>query len=225
MKDASFKPVADCAVLVEFGTIVDDDTNRLVIALDQAIASSNIRGVNEVIPGMVNILVNFDPLQTTHVDIQNAVEALLPLNQQTTATGKQHLVNICYEAPFSPDLNDVADARNMSVEAVINAHVGASYRVSMYGFAPGFAYLSGVPDAIQVPRKTSPVRDIPAGSVLIAGPQCLTTTLIMPTGWSIVGRTDVQVITEEPDKPFLYDVGDHVTFRRVGISDLAGDVQ
>ena len=108
---------------------------------------------------------------------------------------------------------------------MINAHVSASYRVSMYGFAPGFAYLSGVPDAIQVPRKSSAVRDIPAGSVLIAGPQCLTTTLIMPTGWSIIGRTDVQIITDNPEKPFLYDVGDYVTFQRVGTSELAGGVQ
>ena len=85
----------------------------------------------------------------------------------------------------------------------------------MYGFAPGYAYLAGVPQAIQLPRKSAPVRNVPAGSVLIAGPQCLITTLTMPTGWWIIGRSRTQILTKNPDQPFLFDVGDSVTFQRV----------
>ncbi|MEP1206193.1 MAG: allophanate hydrolase subunit 1 [Rhizobiaceae bacterium] len=220
----SFKAVADHALLVEFGTMVDDDVNRTAIALDKSLATASIEGVNEVIPGMVNLLVIFDPLKTGHMKVQSAVEQLLPVDQQASDSGREHLVNVCYEDPFGPDLEAVAKACGMSTDAVINAHSASRYRVSMYGFAPGFAYLSGVPDAIQVPRKNSAVRDIAAGSVLIAGPQCLTTTLIMPTGWSIIGRTDVQVITGKPERPFLYDVGDTVRFRRVAVDELKGDV-
>ena len=75
-------------------------------------------------------------------------------------------------------------------------------------------------ETIQVPRKTVPVRDIPTGSVIIAGPQCLTTTVKMPTGWSIIGRSDTRIMTDDPDRPFLFDVGDTVTFQRVGSDDL-----
>ena len=78
-----------------------------------------------------------------------------------------------------------------------------------------FAYLAGVPAAIQVPRKGAPVRGIPKGSVMIAGPQCLCTTVVMPTGWSIVGRTNAQIMRDDPDRPFLFDVGDTVRFTRV----------
>lgn len=216
----TFKPIADCAVLVEFGSVVDDDTNRQVIALDNAIASAKIEGVREVTPGMVNLLILFDPIKTLHKNVQLAVAALLPLKRQSGAVGQQHIVNICYEDGLGPDLTSVASACGISTDAVINAHLGAIYRVSMYGFAPGFAYLSGVPREIQVPRKEAAVRDIASGSVLIAGPQCLTTTLVMPTGWSIIGRTDVQVMTGKPDKPFLYDVGDTVKFQRVCADQL-----
>mgnify|MGYP001150951404 FL=1 len=38
MNEPQFKPVADRALLVEFGTVVDDDINRAVIALDHALA-------------------------------------------------------------------------------------------------------------------------------------------------------------------------------------------
>jgi inhibitor of KinA len=85
----------------------------------------------------------------------------------------------------------------------------------MYGFAPGYAYLAGVPLAIQRPRKPSPLRGIAAGSVLIAGPQCLVTTLTMPTGWWIIGRSPTAILTDDGERPFLFDIGDRVRFRRI----------
>jgi inhibitor of KinA len=90
------------------------------------------------------------------------------------------------------------------------------YGVFMYGFAPGYAYLAGVPECIQLPRKPEPVRGVAAGSVVIAGPQCLVTTLTMPTGWWIIGRSPTRILTAQEDRPFLFDVGDRVRFRRIG---------
>ena len=59
----------------------------------------------------------------------------------------------------------------------------------MYGFAPGYAYLSGLPRRCGSTASPAPVRDVPAGSVIIAGGQCLITTLTMPTGWWIIGHS------------------------------------
>jgi inhibitor of KinA len=91
----------------------------------------------------------------------------------------------------------------------------------MYGFAPGYAYLTGVPDAIRRPRKAAPVRAVPAGSVIIAGGQCLVTTLTMPTGWWVIGRSPTRILTGEVQRPFLFDVGDRVRFRRISAADMA----
>ena len=88
----------------------------------------------------------------------------------------------------------------------------------MYGFSPGYAYLSGIPEDIQIPRKPAAVRDVPAGSVIIAGPQCLVTTLTMPTGWSIIGRSPTPILTGDPARPFLFDVGDRVVFQRIDLA-------
>ena len=218
MAGPRYKHVSDCALLVEFGTVVDDEINRQVIALDRAICGAGkdeIPGLVEVVPAMVNLLLVFGPVVTNHNQVQAMVERILPVENGTAENGQHHRINVCYEDELGPDLDAVAKACDLSREAVINAHCGATYRVSMYGFAPGFAYLSGVAEAIQVPRKVAPLRDIPSGSVLIAGPQCLTTTMVMPTGWSIIGRSDVQVMTDDPQRPFLFDVGDSVGFQRV----------
>ena len=66
--------------------------------------------------------------------------------------------------------------------------------------------------------KPAPVRNVPAGSVIIAGPQCLVTTLTMPTGWSIIGRSPTPILLDQPDRPFLFDVGDKVTFERIDLA-------
>ncbi len=221
----TFKPVADSGVLIEFGTHVDDALNKQVIALDHAIAAADINGIQETVPALVNLLVVFDPLQTTHAQIEAEVRALFPLNMAQDNGGRTHHVPVCYDVELSPDLLAVAEAVNLSVEDVITAHLSCDLRVSMYGFAPGFAYLSGVSPQIQVPRKPSATRGIPKGRVMIAGPQCLITTVVMPTGWSIIGRTPCDVILDDPDKPFLFDVGDTVVFDRITRADLPAELQ
>lgn len=124
-------------------------------------------------------------------------------------------VQVCYGEAFAPDLTAVAVKLGLSTEDVVRAHLGGDYRVFMYGFAPGYAYLGGVPSSLNLPRKPAPVRRVPAGSVLIAGPQCLVSTLTMPTGWWIIGRSPTQILSPQSDNPFLFDIGDRVRFTRI----------
>lgn len=226
----TFVPVADHALLVDFSfgdSVVRDAeaekvANVAVIALDHAITASAIDGVLEVVPALVNLLVEFDPVTTDH----SAVEASLRDVLAGTAGARSsptttHRVPACYDPSVAPDLETVATACNLSVDAVIAAHLAGDYRVLMYGFAPGYAYLSGVAGAIQVPRKPAPVRDVPAGSVIIAGSQCLITTITMPTGWSIVGASPTRVLPVDPNEPFLFELGDRIEFERIDLATLS----
>ena len=214
----TFKAVADHALLVTFADQISDAVHAKVVALDKAIASRAPLGVIEMIPALVNLLVSFDPLVTDHSAVETATRACLEDLDVQTLQGQVRRVQVCYDGPFAPDIDAVAAATGLSRDAVINAHLAGEYRVLMYGFSPGYAYLSGVAADIQVPRKAAPLRDVPAGSVIIAGPQCLITTLKMPTGWSIIGRSPTQVLTGDPDHPFLFDVADHVMFERIDLA-------
>ena len=120
-----------------------------------------------------------------------------------------------YRQYAAPDLAAAAEALGITPEALIEQHLAGDYRVYMYGFAPGYAYLGGVPEAIHLPRKPAAVRGYPVGSVMIAGAQCLITTLPMPTGWWVIGRTAVRVLDADAERPFLFDPGDRVRFTRV----------
>ena len=220
-----FKAVAERGVLVELADAPGPEALALVRALDLALANANIPGVVEVTPGLVNLMVQFDPLETDHKAVMAAVERCFPLRPGAAAALRIHEIPVCYDADLTPDLAAVAAAKDMSEDAVAAAHLSGRYNVDMYGFAPGYAYLSGVPDAIRVPRKPAAARDIPAGSVMIAGPQSIVTTLKMPTGWTIIGRSPVQIMRDDAARPFLFDVGDEIRFVRIARADLPADMQ
>ncbi len=211
-----FVPISDHAVLVEFADEISDDAARSILALDRDLANDPPEGMEDVVPALVNLLVEFDPLKTDHETITEHLKARVARAAGSAVAPQRHEVLVCYDAPYAPDLEAVSAATGLPPDAVIACHLGGEYRVGMYGFAPGYAYLTGVDPAIQVPRKPAAIRDVPAGSVIIAGPQCLVTTLKMPTGWSVIGRSPTAILRKESDRPFLFDVGDQVRFRRIG---------
>ena len=214
-----FTPVGDHALLVEFAETQDEAAHEAVLALDAALSQAPCPGLREWVPAIVNLLVVFDPRASDHAAIRAHVEGLLGRPRPETAAPRRHEVGVCYDESLAPDLDEVADRAGMSPEAVIAAHLGAEYRVTMYGFAPGYAYLAGIPEALRLDRKTAPVRGVPDGSVIIAGAQCLVTTLTMPTGWWRLGRSPAKILTGDEAAPFLFDVGDRVRFTRLTLDE------
>lgn len=210
-----FRAVADHAMLVEFADTISDAAHAQVIRLDGVLTATPPVGFREAVPAYVNLLVTFDPMLTDHDQISGALRLLLKGDGLPRKTSVAQEVLVCYDTDFAQDLPEISHRTGLSPEAVIAAHLGGDYRVFMYGFAPGYAYLAGVAKPLHLPRKPSAIRDIAAGSVIIAGQQCLVTTLTMPTGWWIIGRSPTRILRNDPDRPFLFDVGDSVQFRRI----------
>jgi inhibitor of KinA len=202
-----FRPVSDCGLLVEFGAVISDPVHGAVLALDGALAADPVPGQVEVVPAYVNVMVVFDPLVTDHAAVTQAVRARLGRGA-AARRGRVHEVPVVHDGR---DLEAVALQAGLTVEAVVESHLSGDYSVYLYGFAPGYAYLGGVPEAIRLPRKDAPVRGVAAGSVIIAGAQCIVTTLTMPTGWWVIGHSQVQILRPEG---LLFDVGDRVRFVR-----------
>ena len=204
-----FLPVADRAVMVEFAAELDPAAHAAVLALDGALAKTPFAGFTEAIPAFVTLLVAFDPLQTDHAAVGAHLESLLSARSEPVLAPKTHTLSITYDGP---DIAEVSARSGLSMEDIAALHQSAIYRVAMYGFAPGYAYLAGLPDALALDRKPKPVRGVPAGSVIIAGGQCLVTTLTMPTGWWVIGHSPARILTDDPAHPFLFAVGDRIRF-------------
>ncbi len=108
------------------------------------------------------------------------------------------------------DLPFVAARWGVSVEAAVRRLASTEFTVAFCGFAPGFAYLSGLPDGLAVPRLSTPRSKVPAGSVALAGEYAGIYPTASPGGWRIVGRTDARLFDIERDPPALLTPGTHV---------------
>lgn len=209
-------PVGDRAILVTVAEEPGPQASAEVRALDAAIAAADVEGVEEVVPALVNLMILFDPLVTDHEAVAGAVAGLPREAATPAAPGRRRVVDVSYDTSPGSDLSVVAAGAGISPEAAAQAHLAGEYRVAMGGFAPGYAYLDGVPAPIRRPRKPAAVRGVAAGSVIITGRQCLVTTLTMPTGWWVIGRSPTQILRpDDPEEPFLLALGDEVVFRRV----------
>lgn len=204
----NLRKVAGHALLVEMGSQIDEATHEAVLALDRALQETPPPGLVEVVPAFVNLLLVFDPALTSHEALSKAVRALPPRPQALAP--RRHDLAITYDGR---DLPEVARKTGLTEAEVAACHAQGDYKVFLYGFAPGYAYLGGLPAALRLDRKPQPLRDVPAGSVIIAGSQCLVTTLTMPTGWWIIGHSPARILTGDPARPFLFEVGDRVRFQ------------
>jgi inhibitor of KinA len=201
------RPVGDTALLVDFADA--PDAFALVVALDRSLATDAPAGMIEAIPATTTLLVMYDPLATRPAELTPLLHGRLQSASAAAVEGQEHVVRVRYDGP---DLAAVAEQTGLSSADVTAQHTAGEYHVANYGFAPGYAYLGGVPDALHLPRKTAAVRGHPVGSVMIAGSQCLITTLAMPTGWWVIGHTDFRVLDADAAKPFRFDPGDRVRF-------------
>ena len=201
--------------MVHFGDKPDDIIHERVLATDDAVQALNIEGLTETIPSFTSLFVGYDPLITDYKTVVDSVIQVIGHTREREVERTTWEIPVCYDEVFAPDLDTVAFKTQMTREGVIAAHLEGLYKAYMYGFAPGYAYLGGVPETIQLPRKQEPVRNVPRGSVLIAGFQCLVTTLKMPTGWWIIGRSPFEMLQTKADNPFPVAVGDRICFQRI----------
>ncbi|MFI1196100.1 allophanate hydrolase subunit 1 [Micromonospora sp. NPDC020750] len=108
------------------------------------------------------------------------------------------------------DLPAVAAHWGVDVPEVVARLTGTEFRVAFCGFAPGFAYLTGLPAEWAVPRLPTPRARVPAGSVALAGPYAGIYPGASPGGWLLVGRTDLPLFDVRADPPARLTPGTRV---------------
>src|SRR5215468_3841664 len=210
-----FLNAGETALVVEFGSDVDPAINDRVLALDAALVARAVEGVRETVPTYRSLMIHYDPLAVTRaalIDIVNAIEAGPVVAR---APGATWTIPCCYDPSMAEDLAEVAAMTGLIPERVVGLHTSAVYRVYMYGFAPGFCYLGGVPKELAVSRRATPRPPHPPNTVLLGGGLTLVATFAMPTGWWIMGRTPERMFALQRDPVFLVGLGDALRFAPV----------
>jgi KipI family sensor histidine kinase inhibitor len=216
-----FLPVGDTGISVQFGTEIDPALNEAVAALDQAISAADLPGIVETVPSFRSLLVVFEPAAVDGTALVAQLRALCGrASRRRRQAGRCWNLPVVYD-PYGEDLAEVAGLLGMPERNVVAAHVAAEFRVYMLGFQPGLPNLGGLPPELQVSRRTSPRKPVPAGSVMIGGVQGAIMPLPTPTGLYMVGRTPVRLFDRRRPEPGLLRPGDTVRFRRICPAEFA----
>ena len=206
----------DEAIVVEFGNDISLTTNRQVHALAEAANRSAIEGIIGLVPSYRSVLVQFDPLRTTQIEVCEALGSLLEElrlhPEEEAGRGRAVHIPVLYGGSYGPDIEFVAEHNGISVEEVIALHSEPLYPVYMMGFSPGFPYLGGLSDRLVTPRMKTPRVEIPGGSVGIAEAQTGVYPVASPGGWRLIGRTPLGFFDHMRVPPSLLDAGDFVRF-------------
>jgi KipI family sensor histidine kinase inhibitor len=200
---------------VELGNAVDIGVNEAVAALEQNISNAGIEGVLETIPTYRSLQVVYDPARIRSRDLIDRLSGILSGPVQGVAATRRWTIPVSYGGEHGKDLEFVAGVHNLSSDEVIRIHSGAEYRVYMIGFAPGFAYLGGLPEALHTPRRDNPRALTPARSVSIGGIQAAVSTMPVPSGWHLLGQTPVRTYDLTRPEPFLLKTGDRIRFESI----------
>ncbi|MEL7162227.1 MAG: 5-oxoprolinase subunit PxpB [Bacteroidota bacterium] len=174
--------------------------------------------VRECVPGYASLLVRYARPKITAYDLREFIFALNPLTEETG--GILHEIPVCYADDFAPDLPTVAAAIALSPEEIIRLHTDVEYLVYQVGFRPGFAFLGQTDARLEIPRRTSPRRRVPAGTVGLAGRQTGIYPSESPGGWQLIGRCPWPLL--RAGKDFCrFQAGDRVRFHSVSATEFA----
>ena len=205
----------DAALVCEAPAPATLDCQRRVWAAAEA-----ARGwphVREVVPGMNNLTIVFDPLEADAAALANQLQAAWDKSGDMPGIGREVEIPVQYGGEFGPDLGVVARHTGLSANEVVQRHAAAEYVVFFLGFQPGFAYMGGLAEALHTPRRPSPRLEVPAGSVGIGGEQTGIYPATSPGGWQLIGRSDTPLFDPTQMPPTLLQPGDRVRFTIAGI--------
>jgi KipI family sensor histidine kinase inhibitor len=212
----------DAAVLVTLGDHADPALARAAAAAARAIddARPGLPGVGRAVPAHASVLVPFDPVALSPDAARRAIEAIVrdragrdgETGPEAAPSGPPIEIHVRYGGEDGPDLDAVAESHRLRPSDVIELHASAAHTVLFLGFAPGFAYIGGLPPELVTPRRPTPRERVPAGSVAIAGEHSGIYPRRMPGGWNLIGRTDAQLFDPGREPPALLAPGARVRF-------------
>lgn len=208
------RPAGPEAVLIDLSGL--DEVAAVGAALRDALDRGDLPGVVDVVPAARTVLVTAPGAPGALPAVRDLLDGVDPTAvPERRAAGTVELP-VVYDGE---DLELVARDAGRSIDDVVAAHTGAELTVAFGGFAPGFAYLVGLPEALQQPRLDTPRPRIPAGSVGVAGEYGGVYPRPSPGGWRLLGRLTGDAPTlfdPDRDPPALLVPGTTVRFRDAG---------
>jgi KipI family sensor histidine kinase inhibitor len=196
-------PAGESAALVE--TETGAQAEALHAELVRRRAAGELPGVTEIVPAARTVLV-CGLAEPRRFAAEVASWDVPPL---VRGEGARVEIPVRFDGP---DLAEVAGLWGVAAAEVAGVVTATEFRVAFCGFAPGFGYLTGLPERLHVPRRARPRTSVPAGAVALAGPYAGVYPRSSPGGWQVVGTTGATLWDPLREPAALLSPGTRVRF-------------
>ncbi|MEP3480989.1 MAG: carboxyltransferase domain-containing protein [Fuerstiella sp.] len=124
---------------------------------------------------------------------------------------------VCFSE--ADDWEAVCNSTGLDRSTYLQRLLECQFQVAMLGFLPGFVYLNGLPDSLQVARKANPDRQTEVNSFAVGGRYAGIYSLPSPAGWNVLGRLAVSLLQTDQLPPVALQPGDQLTLESVNQAD------
>ena len=188
------------------GLLVELPSLAEVLSLAAELRRRAPTGITEIVPAARTVLLMGTGLEAVAAQLKDwRPPPVAPAAQPPVE------IAVTYDGP---DLDEVLALTALTREEFIALHTGAPLTAAFCGFAPGFAYLSGLPARLHVARRATPRTKVAAGAVGLAGEFTGVYPRASPGGWQIIGHTSLPMWDETREPPNLLAPGARVRFVR-----------
>jgi inhibitor of KinA len=207
--------LGDAALYCDFGQDVNKTINSNVIKYYHNIKKLNIECINNITPSYNKLIISFDLNKIKFNELKNIIEKI-HIDDDEKLLGKQIVIPVCCEEPYSLDLNELERKLNLSKEIILNNFFKNEYFCYMTGFIAGMPFLGDINESLRAKRLETPRVKVPKGSVGITEQFTNIYTFESPGGWNIIGNTPLKVFDSSKEiEPNLINPGDTVLFKRI----------
>ena len=216
----------DC-LMVRLFDLIAEANMPWMLAATQRLREGFGSALVDLVPSYTTLMVHYDLTALSPAQARELIgQALADLQPQAQGSGQCHVLPVWYDLSVGPELTLLSQRSGLSVDEVIRRHSAHEYQVFALGFAPGFAFMGLVDEALATPRLNTPRKRVAAGSVGIAERQTAAYPVVSPGGWNLIGRTPAKLFDRERDGYSLMQPGDTVRFEAVDHAEfihLGGD--
>ncbi|WP_203292797.1 5-oxoprolinase subunit PxpB [Luteirhabdus pelagi] len=225
MKQPTLKSFGDSAILLEWENTISNDIHKDVLRAQTLLKDVLGDQLLEIVPAYASMALYFNR-QVSVDKVKNEIEQLLQKESEATALEREKIkIPVCYDEAFAPDIQELVEKKNISIDALITLHTQPTYTVYFLGFLPGFPYLGGLDSKLHHPRKSTPRKKVEAGSVGIAGGQTGIYPSNSPGGWNIIGRTPLALFSVEKQPPSLLKAGNLLQFESISAKEYESIIE
>lgn len=211
-------PYGESAFLMKFKEEISLEVHLQVKASYQQLQKINFKGITSLIPAYNSLTVVFNANEIDRSFLKLFLEKTKFHPNKEQKKTRIVEVPVCYEAPYSLDMQEVAKKTGLTPQEIIKIHTSKPYLVYMLGFAPGFMYLGGLDARLFTPRKETPRVKIQAGAVGLADQQTGIYPLETPGGWQIIGQTPLTLFSKK--QAAIAQMGDAIQFVSISTAEF-----